>query len=190
MGRLLHFFTRDDGVAPERHSTADSEPPSTAVSAAVPAPLSTPSPTPGSTADSEPLATAPIYVIRDAGIVIDLAYDPVGAPHPARHAVDLLHHLMRDEDFAGQLAAEKAIKKYYVALCRTKGTKTFPWLSVARPLNRVLRLVYGPTYQKTYKRIYEGSRLRKRRVYRVPLLAEFNQAAEALEQEQDVAKVA
>jgi hypothetical protein len=87
--------------------------------------------------------------------------------------VDLLHHLMRDEDFAGQLAAEKAIKKYYVALCRTKGTKTFPWLSVARPLNRVLRLVYGPTYQKTYKRIYEGSRLRKRRVYRVPLLAEF-----------------
>ena len=113
MGRLLHFFTRDDGVAPERHSTAD----------------------------SEPLATAPIYVIRDAGIVIDLAYDPVGAPHPARHAVDLLHHLMRDEDFAGQLAAEKAIKKYYVALCRTKGTKTFPWLSVARPLNRVLRLV-------------------------------------------------
>ena len=54
----------------------------------------------------------------------------------------------------------------------------------------ILKLVYGPAYKKTYKRVYEGSRFRKRRVYRIPLLAEFNQAAEALEQEQDVAQVA
>jgi hypothetical protein len=53
----------------------------------------------------------------------------------------------------------------------------------------LLRFVYGPAYKETYKRIYEGGRLRKRRVYRIPLLSEFDAAARTLEV-QDVTQVA
>ena len=34
------------------------------------------------------------------------------APHPETHALDLLYMPMGDEDFAGQPATEKVIKKY------------------------------------------------------------------------------
>jgi len=109
--------------------------------------------------------------------------------HPAKHALNLLHELMRD-NCTGQLATEKAIRKYYIAICNMQRIKPFSWLSVARHLNRLLRFVYGPAYKKTYARVYEGGHHRKRRVYRIPLLTEFEQAAQALEREQGVAKVA
>jgi hypothetical protein len=103
-----------------------------------------------------------------------------------------LHDLMRDEDFAGELATEKAIRSYYTSACRMVGIKPFPWLSVVRHLNQLLRIVYGPAYKKTYARAYEGGRQRKRRIYRIPQLAEFEQAAWARKQEREqrVAKVA
>jgi len=53
--------------------------------------------------------------------------------------------------------------------------------------NRLLRFVYGPAYRKTYKRFHERGRLPQRRIYRIPLLSEFEGA---LEQAQGVAKVA
>ena len=58
-------------------------------------------------------------------------------------------------------------------------------LSVVRHFNTMLKLIYGPAYRKTYKRVYEGGRLRNRRVYRIPLLEEAAQAAG-----QDVPRVA
>jgi hypothetical protein len=64
-----------------------------------------PQPTP----DSE---QALLYAIRDAGVVVDLAHKPAWAPHPETHALDLLYMPMGDEDFAGQPATEKVIKKY------------------------------------------------------------------------------
>jgi len=69
-------------------------------------------------------------------------------------------------------------------------------LSVLRHFNRLLRLVYGPAYKKTYTWVYEGGRPPKRRTYRrIPSLtefelSEFGQATRRLEQEQDVAQVA
>jgi hypothetical protein len=107
---------------------------------------------------------------------------------PAKHALIMLHKLMRD-NCAGEPATEKALRTYYIAICRPQRLKPFPWPSVIRCFNRLLRFVYGPAYKKTYKRVYEGGRLRKRRVYRIPLLNEFDAAARTLEA-QDVAQVA
>src|SRR5262245_4382732 len=42
---------------------------------------------------------------------------------------------------------EKAIKKYYVAVSRSRRVKPFPWLSVVRHFNALLKLIYGPTLQ-------------------------------------------
>jgi len=79
---------------------------------------------------------------------------------------------------AGQPGTEKAIN-----------IKPFPWLSVVRHFNVLLKLIYGPAYEKTYKRVYQGGRLRKRRVYRIPLLNEYEEATRT-QGVQDVAKVA
>ena len=121
---------------------------------------------------------APVYVIRDAGIVVDLARGPVSAAHPQTHAINLLQNLSRDEDFSGQPATEKALKKYYAVLCRSDSAKPFPWLSVVRHLNLILKMTHGAAYKKTYKNVYEGGRLRKRRVYAIPTLGEFEAAME------------
>jgi hypothetical protein len=169
MGRLVSFFTGK--AAPE----ADPTPASTALPTAPP----TASPTAGSTAEP----AAPIYVIRDAaGIAVGLARKPLNASHPVQHAFDLLQFMMRDEAVAGGPATEGLLREYYGALCRAR--QQLPWLSVLRHVNGMLKKIYGPAYKKTYKRMYEGGRLRNRRVYRIPLLEEAAQAAG-----QDVARV-
>jgi hypothetical protein len=94
----------------------------------------------------------------------------------------LLQKLMLD-NCAGEPATEKMLRTYYIAICRKQRIRPFPWLSVLRHFNVLLKLIYGPAHKKTYKRVYEGGRLRQRRIYRIPLLAEF-------EAVQDVAKVA
>lgn len=106
---------------------------STPRSTASPAPGSTPGPT----AESEPPEWVPLHFIHVSGIVVDLAPHPFVAPHPARHAWDLLHELVRDVS-AGHPVTEKAIRKYYIAICRAQGIKPFPWLSVLRHFNRLL----------------------------------------------------
>lgn len=45
-----------------------------------------------------------------------------------------------------------------------------------RRLNVLLKRIYGSAYQKTYKNVYDGGRLRKRRVYRVPTPEEVERA--------------
>jgi hypothetical protein len=140
-----------------------------------------PEPTP----DPEP---STVYIVRDvAGVVVDLGRRPVAAPHPETHALDLLHFLIRDHEFVGQAATEKAIKKYYFTVCRSDGVRPFPWLSVLRHLNRVLRAIYGPAYRKTYMNL-PGHHRRKRRVYRIPTLEEFQEARERMAEA--IAKVA
>src|SRR5215475_6967565 len=49
-------------------------------------------------------------------------------------------------------------------------------LSALRSFNVLLKLIHGPAYRKIYKRVYEGGRLWKRRVYRIPLLKEYEEA--------------
>ena len=71
---------------------------------------------------------------------------------------------------------QKVLRKYYVAVGRSQGIKTFPWLSVVRCFNVILKLIYGPAYKMTHKRVYEGGRLRKR-IDRIPLLKEYEEAA-------------
>jgi len=83
-------------------------------------------------------------------------------------------------------ATEKPLRKFYIAFLRSRGVKPFPWTSVLRHVNGMLKAIYGPAYKKTYKRVHEGGRLRNRRVYRIPLLEEAAKTLEA----QDVAKVA
>ena len=95
--------------------------PSTALSTLGPTPQATPEMTPTSTPGST-LVLAPeptpepdpaaVYIVRDAGIVVDLVRGAVPAiAHPEAHALNLLRCLMDDSDFAGQLATEKAIRK-------------------------------------------------------------------------------
>jgi hypothetical protein len=183
MGRIVDFLT----------GKAAPEPEPTPVSTAPPTPASTTLPIAGSTtlstSGSEPPGAVPLYFIREAGVIVDLACESLHATNnPAKHAMNLLHVLMQDE-CAGELATEKALRRSYIAICREQGMKPFPWLSVVRCFNRLLQLVYGSAYRKTYKRFYERGRLRQRRVYRIPLLSEFEEAARTLEA-QDVAKVA
>jgi hypothetical protein len=123
---------------------------------------------------------APLYFIREDGVIVDLACEPLQATDPAKHALILSHKLMRD-NCAEEPATEKMLRTYYIAICRPQRLKPFPWLSVIRCFNRLLRFVYGPAYKKTYKRVYEGGRLRKRRVYRIPLLGELDAAARTLD---------
>jgi len=61
---------------------------------------------------------------------------------------------MRDDALAGQPATEKA-RKYYIAVTRSQRFKPFPWISVVRPFNTLLKLIYGPACRKTYKRVYD-----------------------------------
>jgi hypothetical protein len=96
----------------------------------------------------------------------------LNASHPAQHALDLLQLMMGDEAVAGGPATESLLRDYYGALCRARRVKQLPWLSVLRHVNGMLKKIYGPAYKKTYKRVYEGGRLRNRRVYRIPLLEE------------------
>lgn len=98
----------------------------------------------------------------------------MNASHPAQHALDLLHLLMGD--VAEEPATESVLRDYYAALCRVRRAKRLPWLSVLRNFNVIVKLIYGPAYRKTYGRVYEGGHLRKRRVYRIPLLSEFEAA--------------
>ena len=75
------------------------------------------------------------------------------------------------------LAAAKPLQKFYTAICRSQGIDPFPWPSVLRHVNGILKAVYGPTYKKTYKRVHERYRFRNWRVYRVPLLEEAARAS-------------
>jgi hypothetical protein len=188
MGRIVDFLT--GRVAPEPEPTAASTAlptaPPTAPATASPTASPTAQPTAGSTSPPTAEPTAPIYVIRDAGVAVDLAGQDVEIEHPLKHAAELLRTLMRDEAFAGQPATEKPLRKLYTAICRSQGIKPFPWPSVLRHVNGMLKAVYGPAYKKTYKRVYEDGRLRNRRVYRIPLLEEAARTLEA----QDVAQVA
>jgi hypothetical protein len=168
MGRLVSFFTGK--AAPEAEPTAGSTAPSTALPTAQP----TTPPTAGS--------TAALYFIREAGVVVDIAGQPPEPEHPIGHALVLLRKLVCDS-CAGEHATEKTLRTYYLVICRKYGMKPLPWLSVLRHFNALLKLIYGPVYRKTYKRLYERGRPRQRRVYRIPLLAEFEAA-------QDVAEVA
>jgi hypothetical protein len=68
---------------------------------------------------------------------------------------------------------EVALRKYYIAVSRPQRVKPFPSLSVLRPSTCCVRLIYAPAYKKTVKHLYEGGRLRKRRVYRIPMLNEY-----------------
>jgi len=138
--------------------------------------------------DSEPPATATLYVVREAGIAVDLVCQPLESEHP-KHALDLLHELMRDDALAGQPATEKALRKYYIAVSRSQRFKPFPWISALRSINVLLKPIYGPAHRKIYKRVYEGGRLRKRRVYRIPLLKEYEEAV-GTPGAQDIAQVA
>jgi hypothetical protein len=88
--------------------------------------------------------------------------------HPAWHAARLLDRLMRDAEFAGKWALEKALKKYYALICHDDAIRPLPWTIVLRHFNAHLRAIHGPAYKKTYKRLYEGGRLRMRRVYCIP----------------------
>jgi hypothetical protein len=92
-------------------------------------------------------------------------------------------HVLAHDECAGEPATEKTLRTAYIAICRKQGIKPFPWLSVVRHFNVLLKLIYGPNYRKTYKRFYERWRLRQRRIYRIPLPAEFEAA-------QDIARVA
>jgi len=60
--------------------------------------------------------------------------------------------------------------------------RPFPWHSVLRHINRILKAIYGAAYRKSYKSVYDGGRLRKRRIYRIPLLEEFQEAMQRLAQ--------
>jgi hypothetical protein len=53
----------------------------------------------------------------------------------------------------------------------------------------ILKLIYGPAHRKTDNRVYEGGRMRKRPVYRIPLLKEYEEAV-GTPGAQDVAQVA
>ena len=55
---------------------------------------------------------------------------------------------------------------------------TVSTLTLLRHFNRLLRRIYGLSYRKTYANMYEGGRLRKRRVYRVPRAEEVERAME------------
>jgi hypothetical protein len=43
-------------------------------------------------------------------------------------------------------------------------------------------MVDGPAYRKMYRNVYDRGRLRKRRVYRIPLLSELEAAMERVAQ--------
>jgi len=82
--------------------------------------------------------------------------------------MELLRALMRDEAFAGQLATEKPLRKFYTAICRSQGIKPFPWPSVFRHVNGMLKAVYVRHTKNLQTRVC-GLPLRNRRVYRIPL---------------------
>src|SRR5215471_13030462 len=50
------------------------------------------------------------------GIAVELVGQ--ASEHRVKHAMELLRALMRDERFAGQLATEKPLRKFYTAICR------------------------------------------------------------------------
>ena len=179
---LVRLFTRNAAVALESEPTPVSTAPSTTPPTADSIAQSAAEPT----AETESSSAVPIYVIRTDGIAVDLVcqpYQPWESEHPPKHAAELVRALMRDEAFAGQLATEKPLRKFYIAICRSQGIKPFPWTSVLRHVTGMLKAIYGPAYKKTYKRVYEGGHLRNRRVF--PLLEEAARA-----RGQDVARVA
>jgi hypothetical protein len=115
-------------------------------------------------------------VIRDARTVVGLSSHPAVAPGPWTHAGDLLCFLVDEAAFAGEYVTEKVLRKYYLDVCRGDRVRPLPWLAVLRQLNVLLRQIYGSAYQKSYRNVYEGGRLRKRRVYRIPRVEEIEQA--------------
>ena len=66
------------------------------------------------------------------------------------------------------MGLEKALKKYYAVICHDDDIRPLPWTIVLRHFNAHLRAIHGPAYKKTYKRLYEGGRLRMRRAYCIP----------------------
>jgi hypothetical protein len=187
MGRILDFFT--GRVAPEPEPTAVPTTLSTAGSTTLPTAGSTAGPTAQPTTETDDVTHDETYIIRDGGVIVGLGRETDGVPNPTSHALALLQLLMQDEGYAGQPATEKHIRDCYTGVCRIQGAKPLPWLSVVRPFNALLKLIYGPAYRKTYKRFYERGRPRQRRIYRIPLLSEFETATRALEA-RDVARVA
>jgi len=65
----------------------------------------------------------------------------------------------------GSGTLEKALKKYYAVIWHDDGIRPLPWTIILRHFNAHLRAIHGPAYKKAYKRLYEGGRLRMRRVY-------------------------
>jgi hypothetical protein len=158
-------------------STPTSTPETTPVSTPLSAQERTPSSTQGSTLELAPGQPEPaeIHVLYDADTVVDVSRTPVRTMHPEMHAIKLLGQLIED-GFAGQPATEKAIRKFYLTACRDNHLRPFPGLVVLRRFNVLLKRTYGQDYRKTYRNVYEGGRLRKRRVYRVPTAAEVERA--------------
>src|SRR5215467_7811386 len=60
---------------------------------------------------------------------------------------------MGDEAFTGQPGPQEVLHRRY----RSQGIKPFPWLSVLRHFNVLLKLIYGPAHRKTYNREYGWS---------------------------------
>ena len=108
-----------------------------------------------------------VYIVRDHGIVVGLSLQGGSAAHPGTDALDFLHRLAASA-LGGQLVTEAILREYYVATCRAERLKPFPWLAVLREFNRLLKQIYGPAYRKTYGNVYEGGKLRKRRIYLIP----------------------
>src|SRR5262249_51746684 len=103
--------------------------------------------------------TAPLYVIREAGVIVDLACEPPHAMDPAKHALILLHALMRD-DCAGEPATEKTLRKYYITICRAQGIKPFPWLSVVRSSTDCCGLSTAPLIERPTSASMRGAAFR------------------------------
>ena len=68
--------------------------------------------------------------------------------HPLKHAAELVRALMRNEAFAGQPATEKPLRKFYIAFCRSRGVKPFPWTTVLRHVNGMLKAHLRPSLQE------------------------------------------
>ena len=161
--------------------TSELTPGSTSAPTSEPTPRSTPAPT-----SAPESSEAPVYVVHDpggSGIIVDLSLQSVGMlpEHPAWHAAELLDRLMHDAEFAGKLASEKALKKFYAVICHDDGIRPLPWTIVLRHFNAGLREIHGPAYKKAYKRLYEGGRLRMRRVYCIPPAQSATQSPEQAE---------
>src|SRR5215470_18258619 len=101
---LVRLFSRNAAVASEPDSTAAST-----------APLLAPS-TAERRQNRSHLRRCQTKSSAPDGIAVELVGQ--ASEHRVKHAMELLRALMRDERFAGQLATEKPLRKFYTAICR------------------------------------------------------------------------